>query len=143
MSDRYYSQMAKAVNMTHGELKQNMRTEEGRAKLEKKIEKLTNAMPKLSTGKKPTKKDFSTQICTGLGIAADLSKANLESLLMISHAVKNNTAVTTDCPTGRLKRPYIETLVEMFPNIKEDGIDQLTVANMKALIEGVLAWKSQ
>lgn len=143
MSDRYYSQMAKATKMTEGELKQAMRTEEGRAKLEKKIEKLTNAMPKLNTGKKPTKKDYSNQICTDLGITADLSKANLESLWLISEAVKNKKANVMPCPEGRLKRPYIETLVEMFPNIKEDGIEQLTVANMRALIEGVLNWKSQ
>lgn len=143
MSDRYYSQMAKAVKMTEGELKQHMKTDEGKAKLEKKIEKLSNAMPKLNTGKKPTKRDYSNQICTDLGITADLSKANLESLWLISEAIKTKKVITMLCPEGRLKRPYIETLVEMFPNIKEDGIEQLTVANMKALIEGVLEWKSQ
>lgn len=138
MSDRYYSQMAKSFSMTEGELKQKMRTDEGRAQLEAKLDKLAlNSYSATSTKKRVTKKDISKQIAIDLGVDLDVTKANMEALECIVNAIKTKKICAMYCPEGRLKRPYIETLVEMI-GVKEDGIEQLTVANMKQLIEGLM-----
>lgn len=137
MSDHYYSQMAKKLNLTEGELKMQMRTEEGRAKLEAKLDKLAMGSYASSSKKKVTKKDISNQIAKDLGVELDVTKANLDALDCIVNAIKTKKIVAMLLPEGRLKRPYIDTLVEMI-GVKEDGIEQLTVANMKQLITGLL-----
>ena len=110
MSDRFYAQMGEHFKMSPMELKVAFWDNESAEwrKLVKKAEGKTMA----TAGKKVTRLDINNMITELLGVDIQGAKLPLPTLEAILKVVKNKSYTAVDIPSGRLRAPYQEAMIE-------------------------------
>lgn len=85
---------------------------------------------------KRSKLDIITQIAKETRIKTlDISNLSLSDLARILRVVKVHKHKKIVVPTGRLKKPYIESIHSVLPTV--DNLSKLSVASLKSLMEAL------
>lgn len=66
----------------------------------------------------------------------DIFRLNLIDLNKILRVAKSHKTLHMSMPLGRLKKPYLEPLVQLFPTVK--NLDKLPVSSLKSLLGAFL-----